>query len=352
MNVIRSDFMNPPLRQRFLLAFLFLFVVAVCALFPTAARGVGGARTLDGGHHHLGIAGEPEWEEFEGKTPEGRSLSIHFSAHANTGPATLLIRQRDVKLKWAILLNGRRLGWLELNERPLHAAYTIPPGSLREGDNTLSILSPESANDIFVDGIELDDRPPTEALGETRVRVKLADKDSGVPMPCRLTVVDESGFLAPLIALTPEHPLAVRTGVIYTGDGSADFGLPAGRYTIFATRGSAYGLATRAVSQTPGQTTEVDLAIAREVPTPGFVACDTHIHTLAFSGHGDSTADERALTIAGEGIELAVATEHNRFADFSEIARRMGVADRFTPVIGDEVTTKIGRRRHPCRISN
>jgi hypothetical protein len=302
----------------------------------------GAARTLDGGHHHLGIAGEPEWEEFEGKMPEGRFLGISFSAHANAAPATLLIRQRGVKLKWPILINGRRLGWLELNEQPLHAAYPVPPGWLREGENTLSILSPESANDIFVDGIELDERPPAEALGETRVRAKVADKDSGGPMPCRLTVVDESGCLAPLIALAPEHPLAARTGVVYTGDGSADFGLAAGQYTIFATRGSAYGLATRAVSQTAGQLTEVNLAIGREVTTPGFVACDTHIHTLTFSGHGDSTADERALTIAGEGIELAVASEHNRLVDFSGIAHRMGVANRFTPVIGDEVTTKFG----------
>jgi hypothetical protein len=318
-----------------------LCAAAACAGFP-AALAAGGARTLDAGHHHLGIAGEPEWREFEGKTPEGKSLGISFSAHANAAPATLLIRQRGVKLKWAILLNGRRLGWLELNEQPLRAAYPVPAGWLREGGNTLSILSPENANDIFVDGIELDERPPAEALGETRVRVRVVDKDSGAPLPCRVTVADEHGCLAPLIALAPDHPLAVRTGVAYTGDGSADLGLPTGRYTIFATRGSAYGLATRAVLQTAGQVTDVKLAIGREVPTPGFVACDTHIHTFTFSRHGDCTADERALTLAGEGIELAVAAEHNRFVDFSEIARGMGVADRFTPVIGDEVTTKIG----------
>ena len=297
---------------------------------------------LDGGHHHLGIAGEPEWTEFDDTTPEGRFLSITFPAHANTGPATLLIRQRGVKLKWPILVNGRRLGWLELNENPLHAAYLVPPGALHEGGNTLSILSPESGNDIFVDGIELDERPPAEALGETRVQLKVTDQITGAPLPCRLTVVDESGYLAPLTPLTPGRPLAARTGVVYTGDGTAGIGLPAGRYTLFATRGSAYGLATRAIAQTPGQATEVDLAIGREVLTPGFVACDTHIHTLTYSGHGDATAEERALTLAGEGIELAVASEHNRFADFSDIARRMGVADRFTPVIGDEVTTKAG----------
>ena len=286
-------------------------------------------------HHHLGIPGDPEWKEFAGNPPDAKSLTLEFSAHANAAPATLLIRQRGVKLKWAILLNGRRLGSLALNEQPLRAAYPVPAGWLREGANTLSILSPESANDIFVDGIELDDRAPDVALGETRVRVKVTDKNSGAPLPCRITIADANGDLAPLVALSPDHPLAIRHGVAYTGDGRADLGLPAGRYTIFATRGSAYSLATRAVTLTAGQTTDLDLAIGLEVPTPGFVACDTHIHTLTFSGHGDCTADERALTLAGEGIELAVTSEHNRFVDFSEIARGLGVADRFTPVIGE-----------------
>jgi len=30
---------------------------------------------------------------------------------------------------------------------------------------------------------------------------------------------------------------------------------------------------------------------------PGFVSCDTHIHTLTFSGHGDATIDEPGLTV-------------------------------------------------------
>jgi hypothetical protein len=72
------------------------------------------------------------------------------------------------------------------------------------------------------------------------------------------------------------------------------------------------------------------------------VSCDTHIHTLTHSGHGDATVEERMLTLAGEGIELPIATEHNLHADYSEAARRTGVATLFTPVIGNEVTTPTG----------
>ena len=75
---------------------------------------------------------------------------------------------------------------------------------------------------------------------------------------------------------------------------------------------------------------------------PGLVAADTHIHTLTHSKHGDATLDERMLTIAGEGIELAVATDHNHHADYSEAAVRTRLQSHFTPIIGNEVTTKAG----------
>jgi len=72
------------------------------------------------------------------------------------------------------------------------------------------------------------------------------------------------------------------------------------------------------------------------------VSCDTHVHTFTYSHHGDATVEERMLTLAGEGIELPIATDHDILTDYSEPARRMGVQDYFTPVIGDEVTTPAG----------
>ena len=47
------------------------------------------------------------------------------------------------------------------------------------------------------------------------------------------------------------------------------------------------------------------------------------------------------LTLAGEGIELPVATEHNLNIDY-RACRGAGVAEWFTPVTGNEVTTPAG----------
>ena len=169
----------------------------------------------------------------------------------------------------------------------------------------------------------------------------MTDADSGRDLPCRITVVDEGGSLAPLTA-DPSPKLAVRPGVAYSADGRARLRLRPGRYTVHANRGFEYGLATRAVTLAAGQELPVALSIRREVPTPGLVACDTHVHTLTHSGHGDATQDERLVTLAGEGIELPVATDHDRLTDDTATARRVGVESWLTPVIGDEVTTRKG----------
>lgn len=289
----------------------------------------------------LGAPGTREWKDFDAETPDAPSLSLTFPGHANRAAATLLIRQRDVKLRWTVLLNGRKLGLLELNEVRLETAIPVPAGALREGENTLTIVPQVEGDDIVIDRIRLDARPPEEALAEATLRLEGRDADSGAHLPCRFTIVDASGTLAPLLA-APGQQLAVRTGVVYSGTGQAEIRLPAGEYTVHLSRGFEYGLASRKLKLAAGGQESVALRIRREVPTPGLVACDTHIHTFTLSKHGDCTLDERMLTLAGEGIELPVGTDHDIYADYTEAAARMQVRSYFTPLLGCEVTTTVG----------
>ena len=52
---------------------------------------------------HLGVAGQPEWDTYAGRTPSGESLTLTFEARANTSEHTLLIRQEDVKQGWSVV---------------------------------------------------------------------------------------------------------------------------------------------------------------------------------------------------------------------------------------------------------
>ncbi|HEV7403682.1 MAG TPA: CehA/McbA family metallohydrolase [Chthoniobacteraceae bacterium] len=290
----------------------------------------------------LGAPGVREWRDFDAETPDGPSLSLKFAAHANPHEeATLFIRQRDVKLGWTVLLNGRNIGHLQLNEVLLESVCVVPAGALREGENTLSIVPQAEGDDIIIDRIRLAMRAPDEALAETTLWLDARDADSGEHLPCRFTIVDAAGALAPL-GWTGQGPWAGRPGVIYTATGWTKVFLPAGRYTVYCTRGFEYGLDTRQVELPPGKEVALAFKIRREVPTPGLVACDTHVHTFTFSKHGDATIDERMVTLAGEGIELPVSTDHNVYADYGEAVQRMQVQPWFTWLLGCEVTTAAG----------
>src|SRR4051812_42609080 len=89
-------------------------------------------RMLETQHFHLGVAGMPEWQEFERTTPHGTQLNLTFSGQVNATDATLFIRQRNVKATWNVMLNGRKLGALETLTQPLTRVLTVPAGALKD----------------------------------------------------------------------------------------------------------------------------------------------------------------------------------------------------------------------------
>jgi hypothetical protein len=79
------------------------------------------------------------------------------------------------------------------------------------------------------------------------------------------------------------------------------------------------------------------------VETMGWISSDTHVHTFTYSRHGDATAGERAITLAGEGIELPIITDHNQNVTIVPTAESgTNVTSYFTPITGNELTTKVG----------
>ena len=310
-------------------------------LFVLLLAALGAAPVIDGDMHHIRSGTEREWETFP-ETAEGRKLVVHFDASQNPAEQTLRLRQRDVKQVWRVRLNGRELAPLTQDENEIVAYLAVPPGALRDGDNELTVAADGGPNvpsdDVMLGDVALIPRPRSEMLSECGLRVEVTDGDQNTPLPCRITVADERGGLVTLG--TPSSPtLAVRPGTVYTADGRADVRLPAGKYTVYAGRGFEYSLATMTIELRPGQTAERKLAIRHVVPTDGYVSCDTHVHTLTYSRHGDATLEERVITLAGEGIELPVATEHNLQVDYGGAAEKAGVRRYFTPVMGNEVTT-------------
>ncbi len=312
-----------------------LFILALCL---SVGRAGADERVLTAKMHHLRSGAIREWADFP-EQAEAAELRLTFPARANAADQTLRLRHRDVKQTWKLRVNDRDIGRLPPDENDMVTFWALPPNALKEGANVLVISAQDKASDdVMIGEVRLDDRPRAAVLGEARIEVTVTEAPHARPVPCRLTVVSSDGALMTTDAVSHEG-LAARPGVIYTANGTAAFRLPAGKYTLYAGRGFEYGVATAAVVLQPGETAMRKLNIRREVPTEGYVACDTHCHTLTLSGHGDATLAERMVTIAGEGIELPIATDHNVHADYEQAALAAGVRQYFTPVIGNEVTT-------------
>ena len=324
-----------------LLRTLLCTVLGLIAILPTAAPADAGPRILTATMHHLRQGSVPEWNDFPAPA-EGDQLRLDFDLDQPPQDATLRLRQRNVKQPWELTLNGQPIGRLKEQNENDSVAFRLPRGVLRTGTNTLVIrFAGKPTDNIEVGDVRLLDQSLEQALGEAQLEIAVHDAATSAGLPCRLTIVDEHGSLMTLGAKS-SNSLAVRPGVIYTSDGRASFSLPAGKYAIYAGRGFEYNVASTTLDLRVGERHQRQLTIRREVPTPGLVSCDTHCHTFTYSRHGDASLAERMVTLAGEGLELPVATDHNRAIDYQPAARAAGLDLLFTPVIGDEVTTRVG----------
>jgi hypothetical protein len=303
---------------------------------------------LDATMHHLGDDSTPEWPEAPAE-PEGTSLSFEFEASAVHGPWTLAYSQRHVSNNWRIEINGKLVTALRRSDERLDEYAAIPAGILNEGTNRFELLTDSPADDITFGLIRLIPKSFRDALNLVPVTLAVRNLKTKNPIPARFTILDEAGNKAKLYFADLDTQ-ATREGVVYTHNGSVYFEVPAGAYQVTASRGSEWSIDTIELVFTKPDLPEFGgllpanaiFSLDREVDTRGYVACDTHIHTLTFSGHGDSSVEERMVTLAGEGVELAIATDHNHNTDYEPTQKKMGLLEYFTSVVGNEVTTPIG----------
>jgi hypothetical protein len=299
-------------------------------------------RTLDEAMHHLGDDPTPEWSEAPAE-PSRAPFVIEFeSARANETEWLLELSARDADNEWALELNGAEFARLKkVNDELRSAFYPVPAGRIVRGKNTLAVRAVDQPNDDMTVGrVRLCEQSLRDVARLGKLVVSVSERGSGAALPARITVAGADGLAELYYAERPTS--AVRAGIAYTSEGRAALELPAGRYEVWASRGMEWSAAHATVEVRQGQGGALALALAREVDTTGWVAADTHIHTLTHSGHGDASVEERLVTLAGEGIELAIATDHNHQTDYRPLQRALALSPWFTPVVGNEVTTDNG----------
>lgn len=289
---------------------------------------------------HYRNADPREWSHFPGKAA-GEELTATFDLSKPEQWTLVTLRQAETKQAWTLEINGKKIGRLIRDHNDQETSFKIPPGLLRETGNELiiSTVSP-IPDDVRLGQIELHRGTLEDLTRGRRLEVGVVD-ESGDPLPCRFTIVDATSHTLVLTSEVSDDRQAVRSGVIYALDGRLSASVRSGRdYRIHIGRGFEYERLDFTLAELEDLKRPVTLR--RQVKTSGLVACDTHLHTLEFAGHGDCTLVERLISIAGEGVELPISTEHDKHIDYRPESKRIGADRYFTPMLGCEVTTHQG----------
>ena len=135
----------------------------------------------------------------------------------------------------------------------------------------------------------------------------------------------------------PEGSARGQGNVVYTATGTGTIHVRPGTYDVYATRGPEYGVARKRVTVTAATTAQADFRLKRVIRTKNALAADFHVH----SGRSLDTAaplEDRVVSFAGEGVEVMIATDHDKQVDYAPVIADLGLAARIATIAGVEVT--------------
>jgi len=177
----------------------------------------------------------------------------------------------------------------------------------------------------------------------SHLRYRLRELGRGRPddlVSGKLTIEGTSGTPTP--DLGPRFRTRGRN-VVYTVTGQGSVPLAPGHYRVTASRGPEYALSVHQVTIPEGGGAEIMAELRRVVDSQGLVCGDFHQHTVG-SSDAATTIRDRIISNVGEGVEIAVASDHNVVSDFSEAIADLGVGRDIFSIQGNEVTTDTSPR--------
>lgn len=127
-------------------------------------------------------------------------------------------------------------------------------------------------------------------------------------------------------------------GTYFTADGRFGERVRPGKYTLYVSRGIEYEVVQRNIELAAGKITEVAVSLPRAFKTENWMSGDYHLHS-SNSIDASTSLRDRVLGCAGEGVEIAVATDHNFIADYAPVIQDLNLHQFMTSMVGLEMTT-------------
>jgi len=155
---------------------------------------------------------------------------------------------------------------------------------------------------------------------------------------------DPRAFLYSLPLGEPRRPTAFDGSTRYveqawyTRDGRLEAHVRPGTYDLVVTRGPEYEATTRSVTLRAGAFTTAQVALVPAFKSDGWIAGDFHLHALPSTDSGVPIPD-RVISCAAEGLEVAVATDHNYITDYAPAIAASGLDPWLLGIPGMELTT-------------
>ncbi|MBI5524705.1 MAG: CehA/McbA family metallohydrolase [Deltaproteobacteria bacterium] len=151
-------------------------------------------------------------------------------------------------------------------------------------------------------------------------------------------VKDGAGHALPAKILLYQEGSLLRR--VFGGGGPGTIALPPGDYEVSVTRGFEYTTYQGNFTVTAGAETRLPVTLDHAVDTTGWMSTDGHAHAGP-SADNRIPIPERIRTVAAEGLDVAISTDHEFVSDWRPGIEETGLDGWVATVVGQEVTASI-----------
>lgn len=329
------------------------FLLSVSSLYMPAVELETGASTT--------------WTRWWGVGPDLATLTDAWlpAAGVTTRPASVTVSAEDGPVAGArvtALVDGApwTMGFTDANG--VFAAAVPATGAVRfvadgsgsrvvrdlpDGSADYGPLSGPAAQKVTLDALASGAVQGVIARGRGRAEADEGETIAlGVPGTIHIAVPDGGAFEARVRRTDAEvvkdalgvPPIDGLAALVYARQGSIDVPIEPGEYDVIVQRGARFEVHTEHVTVTSGATATLDADdLTAAWSAPGWFGADTHVHS-APSSDGKLTLADRALTMAGTGVQLWFGTEHDSVADEQPVVAALGLDEVLRAVTSVEVS--------------
>ena len=308
--------------------------------------------------HYLGWLNPNPVEEGDnrlpGKLAPGEMYKVRYCLSAEAQPNALLetiYRGLDVKVIPATLhfknVEGRfmevvvremltsTIFFRTFLEEPFSITVPLPEGlySVRANffpatQETVFAVKPSAENLVILEN-------PNH--GSVRLKIK---NSKGEFVPGKVTFIGLDPTKSPYFR--PENPRDTGKrweafkNSCYPPEEGLEVRLPVGNYLAFASRGPEYTRDQKIIEILKDDRQDILFTIDKVVETPNLASLDPHMHTQ--NSDGQVLVAERLKSVVAEGVDVAVATDHNYITDYAGPLKRLGLNKYLAVIFGSEVT--------------